>query len=540
MAFTTEEQARLGEIYAPLLFQHNGDVAPVSPAEYVRRSALWSNAFLDLTAKEFWGSQPTAPFPTPPLPRMPELLPGTIAASADDPDAADRTVLATHLSENADPAFFLDHGGWNEFIPPPDLVPALPEPGEVTDDSLNLVGAVAAAQRRWTHIAPDPELDQHIGWYTVEAFDTVTDLTPVVEKLFERNDPAIDHFFPVIVALPRPSWLILYHFFFPAHRERISRCEFIATLRALGIELPPQLPVLLDTLGIWDEDGVGVHFDSRGLQLALHENGVPFALPVADRLGDFVSICVVAPGPFGPDTPSPLGLDADQFEPPLFVGFGRKAAAIEIDPYKPMTVPMMEIASGPELDLIGNHPKVFVAAGTHNIYPTAGVRPVPTDPTRETICEFVDVGTDDEPPISKKQRQKHVALASVLKAASLGPILGGIAALVEALRDASPDAPVDILNESPQDAAPGEQGAGLILAPAELVDGFASDDQTVVRPWAGTPEQRVLNGTFENGRLSWGPPALEDPFRRRHGQPMPQFLGPFVSALGCHLEVVGG
>ena len=34
MTFSLEEQARLGEIYAPTLFLSSNDVAPVSPAEY--------------------------------------------------------------------------------------------------------------------------------------------------------------------------------------------------------------------------------------------------------------------------------------------------------------------------------------------------------------------------------------------------------------------------------------------------------------------------------------------------------------------------
>jgi hypothetical protein len=76
---------------------------------------------------------------------------------------------------------------------------------------------------------------------------------------------------------------------------------------------------------------------------------------------------------------------------------------------------------------------------------------------------------------------------------------------------------------------------GLILAPADLVDTF-SEDAAFVRSWAGTPDRRVFDERWETLDLSWGPPAVQDPFRRRQGRPMPRYIGPFISALGAHLE----
>ena len=79
---------------------------------------------------------------------------------------------------------------------------------------------------------------------------------------------------------------------------------------------------------------------------------------------------------------------------------------------------------------------------------------------------------------------------------------------------------------------------GLILAPTDLVYDFQGDAATV-RPWAGTPQQRVFDERWETTELSWGPPALQDPFRRRQGRAMPRYIGPFISALGRHLEENG-
>ncbi len=549
MAFTPTEQARLGEIYAPILFQFGNDVAPISPAEFVRRSALWSNSRPDRAFKSAWGEEAVPnPLPIATLPRVPELPPGAIAGNADDPDAANRTVLGEHLDANADPGFFLGHGGWHEDVPPEEFdVQSLPEVGEVTEDSLNLVGAVTAARRRWRHTQPFAELDPQIGWYTVEAFDTINDLLEPLNKLITHQDPAAEDLFRVFAAAPGRYWLIFYHFFYPAHIAGVSRCEFIATLQALDIELPPDIGGWLDFWGLLDENGPGIQFDSRGLQLALHERGVPFALPRADRLGDFVSICVVAPG-FGEGFGQVLEVPEDQFEPPSFVGFGRKTAAMDVltgadgvPRVEPVTVPLMEIASADEFELVGNHPKVFVSLGTHNLYPGTGARARPVDATRDTICELLDVGSEDQPPIDEGQRDKFAAVTCLSKLGTLGILFGAISCAFEATRDSAPDAPVDVLPEEPGDEVPSEEGARLVLAPPDLVEQFEVDEPATpqsaveVRAWAGTAEARVLDRTFEEPRLSWGPPALQDPFLKRTGQPMPQFLGAFVRAFGSHL-----
>jgi hypothetical protein len=110
MGFSSGEQTRLGEVYAPILFLSRNDVAPISPAEFVRRSALWSypgplqGPFGDEQDKQSW-TAPTA-----------DLMPGILAASEDDPDIADRTLIWAHIEDDPAPAFFLDHGAGTTWL----------------------------------------------------------------------------------------------------------------------------------------------------------------------------------------------------------------------------------------------------------------------------------------------------------------------------------------------------------------------------------------------------------------------------------------
>jgi hypothetical protein len=526
MAFSLEEQARLGEIYAPILFLSRNDVAPISPAEFVRRSALWSypgpldGPFGSEHDKQSWEA-PTV-----------ELMPGRLAASEDDPDIANRTLVWTHIDDDPAPAYFLDHGGWDDLNPTETL--PLPSVGEVTETTENLMGSVAAAKGRWSYREPHPQLDSHIGWYSVQAFDAVNDLGQLIQKLSGQEDPAADHLMDVISRLPQPSWLVFYHFFFPGRSEWISNCELIHTLQALGI----------------DVDGAELNAPENAFPtFQLVALGFPYALQWAAYIGQFVTIAVVAPAPIG-DTPSkilsPLEADDDQFLQPMFVGFGRTTAAVEPLPTgPPVEVPLMDVVSADEVDFDGNHVHVFVSEANHNTYPKTGQFPTPKDDTRVSICDWATsnlgaVGESGEPaPAGPTSEQLNsVILAKFL---TLGIVVGAIASWAEALGGTRPSGagngtPTDT-PELGGDAAQ-KDPEGLILAPAEIIDTF-SEEAAFVRPWAGTAAQRVFDERWETVELSWGPPALQDPFRRRRGRPMARYIGPFISALGQHLEDSG-
>lgn len=545
MAFTPEEQARLGDIYAPVLFQSVNDVPPVSPAEYIRRAGLWSDEGPGLPAKTSWGIVPTGALPPPTFQRLPDLLPGEVAASAADPDIDARTLLWTYMSENSAPVYFLDHGGWDNQNRAP--TQPLPEPGEVIEASQNLLGSIEAAKGRWSDQEPHEELDPHVGWYSVQAFDTATDRGQLRQKLLDQGDPAADYLDDTITALSGPSWLIFYHFFFPARSERVSRCEFIATLLALGLDLPPGETFFSDLWGLGEDDHFGFEFNPLTLRGILEEIGLPYSLPWAGHLGEFVTVGVVAPAPLftgtagGENVPSPLDVADNEFEPPIFVGYGQSAPAVDWSVFENqfLTIPIMEIASPGEFTLEGNHPRVFVSYSNHNTYPTPGDHRRPaTPPMFDTLCHAKDVKPGDDLPIDKKKRRKRAAALCLMKLATLGPLMGAIACGVEASRDSAldegPGGLDESFEESPLDVAP---IGGRTLVPEDLVDAFA-DDSVTVRTWAGTPGERVFDERWEAENLRWGPPVLEDPFRRRQGRTMPKSLGAFIGALGRHLEMI--
>lgn len=524
MAFSVEEQARLGEIYAPILFLSRNDVAPISPAEFVRRSALWSypgpvqGPFGAAADRPSWDA-PTA-----------ALMPGMLAASEDDPDLADRTLIWTHMEDDPAPAYFLDHGGWDD-LNASETQP-LPDVGEATDTSENLMASVTAATGRWSYREPHAELDPHIGWYSVQAFDTVNDLQQLHQKLAGQEDPAADQLMGIISRLPRPCWLIFYHFFFPGCSQIVENCELIHTLHALRIDV-----------GGTELDAAQTTFPTMQA-IAL---GFPYSLQWAAHIGQFVSIAIVVPAPMG-ETPSeiltPLEAGDDDFLPPLFVGFGRSAAAVEPSPTgPPVEVPLMDVVSAGNLQLRGNHVRVFVSEARHNTYPDPGAFDPPVDDTRVSICDWAAAnpsGTGETPPgggpTATVRQFNSVMLAKFLTMGLVGAILS-----VFAESFGNVDRPVDIGEVPPRPPDLGEADAaeldpeGLILAPAEIIDTL-SGQAAFVRPWAGTTEQRVFDERWETADLSWGPPALQDPFRRRQGRPMPRYIGPFISTLGERLE----
>jgi hypothetical protein len=562
MGFTAEEQTRLGELYAPILFVHRDDVAPINPAEYVRRAALWTNNSQDLPNEEFlpnnedWGAPTGAP----------DLLPGSIAASPQDPDIAERTLLWTHINAGSAPAFFLDHGGWDNHDPTP-LEQSLPLPaaGEVNETTENLMGSVGAAHARWNHQEPHPELNAHIGCYSVQAFNTTGDPEELREKLVQRGDPAAEEVFPTLAALftvSHPCWIIFYHFFFPYRSERIYRCEFVATLKNLGLKVPFDLQTeyfgFLDP--IVEGSGTPLHVHrpppNNSTTFLVTEAGLPYSLGSAAHLGQFMTIGLVVPVPTSLVTPpgsvqlgSLLDLPSEAFASPIFVGFGQSAAAQEFgtdltDPENPrhfrrgLTVANMEFFSAGDFDLQGRHPHVFVSPFTHNTRPIPGDFPMPTAEMFPSLCPIQKGGRgpDEDLPFDKKKRRRRKFLVSLLKFLTMGAVGGLFSTVAESAptsrRPTLPNVgspfgePIDGLKE---------EDIGLILAPTELVGTFA--DNTLVRTWG----QRLFDENWwEATNLSWGPPTLMDPNRRRQGQAMPNFIGPFVRSLGAHLEELKG
>lgn len=527
MAFSPLDQARLGEIYAPTLLLSSNDIAPISPAEYIRRSALWSypgpvdGPFGTEADNQSW----VAP--------APELMPGMLAASEDDPDIDDRTLLWAHLSDNPNLQFFLDHGGWDNQERTD--VDSLPEPGNVTETSQNLMGSIGETIARWDPRQDDSPLGQHIGWYYVQAFDTVEDSQQLRSKLAAQQDAASEQVESIISSLPRLAWLVFYHFFFPACWKRVSACELQRQLWSIG--------VLGNDFLTTEGD-----FPEIPTQFVL---GYPYSFEWAGNLGAFATLAVVAPAP--PPLPDPAGnlkfprpqdLDDDEFEPPLYVGFGRSIAGVEDTPTgPPVDVSAMHVAAADEVQLDGNHPRVFVSEGNHNLYPEPGEFPGPSSEELVSICHWADGPREiTESPVGPvpSPYTSTFSLSLLAKFLTMG-FFGALASSVleRPGRELVEGGPSTTIPDGSRPDDVEQDPEGLVLAPEELVDAFA-DQAGLVRPWAGAAQERVFDERWDNPwLLSWGPPAMQDPFRLRQGRPMRRFIGPFISELGARLEVDG-
>jgi len=542
-----DAQARLGEIYAPVLFLHRDDVAPISPVEYVRHSALWSNNAL--------GSSLPAAAPAKNLWEGPDLLPGTIAASPDDPEITQRTLLWTHMSANPGRHFFLDHAGWDDHLVAP--FPPVLEAGEVNDTTDNLMGSAGASHGRWDFRSNLPEVDHHIGWHSVQALD----MADIDNLRYKLGEPVASQIPDIMHALPA-HWMIFYHFFFPYRAERVSLCEFVRTMHELDIELSFDVRNAFEAYFAQLQEGSTEVLPSTGapgpnindprfgeqiVDADLVGAGLPYSLPWAIHLGQFVTVALVVPeAPGGPFAP------LNQFAPPLYVGFGQTAAIPPVNWGQVPVVPIMEIhrpAQGPgpslgSMPLFGNHPPVWISPFTHNTHPLPGEYGRPVSLVHPPICDPARGGAVDEDiPVDEEGKRRRRFWVNLAKWLSSGVLFASISMAMESASDLDGGTPhVGSPPSDPMDSI-AEDEVGLVLKPedvdlpAELLDTLADD--VTVRDWGGTRDERVFDENWEATNLRWGPPALKDPLLRRQGQPMPDFAGPFISELGRQLELGG-
>jgi hypothetical protein len=194
------------------------------------------------------------------------------------------------------------------------------------------------------------------------------------------------------------------------------------------------------------------------------------------------------------------------------------------------------------MPLIGNHPPVWLSPFTHNTHPLPGEYGRPVSPAHSPICDPArGGGVDQDIPVDEKRKRRRRFWVNMAKWLSSGFLFASISTIMESGSDADGGVP-DIVSppSDPMDSISAEE-VGLILTPedvelsAGLMDTFADD--VTVRDWGGTREERVFDENWEAANLRWGPPALKDPLLRRQGQPMPDFVGPFISELGRQLEL---
>lgn len=553
MPLTLAEKARLARKYEPHLVlprHHFGfppeDIlnAPIDPDVYIRASALWSDLLPDRPQQGAWG------IVAGPGQRVPNFAPGSIEADPQTAAVAGTTRLAHALAQN--PSAFLDFGGWLEKSPFEDSSTPLPPPaGAVTFDTRNMMGHLHYGRTQWTPWASDAG-DPFVTappWYTAEVFD-LTDLMGTLLQL--GPNPAVDMLHRVYSQLGGDAWFIWYHYFFPSYESLLARCEMVALMNAIGAKLPDE-PTAWQTF--WSD--WPLTFDSTGRVAALvkdlEEAGSHFSLPYASYLGDFVSVAVIVRAPTegtvtGP-VRSPLDIGDEEFQAPLFVGYGSKTSSLEqVDTqagsvYLPRQEPLMRVVAGDEFKREGLHPLVFVAQGTNNTHFTPGRQPRPRAPVHPSVCDVLDVSDDAPVPNTGKRKRRHAVSVSLGKIAAgfaagglFGALAGAIAAALEATqRDFGPNVDALPAVDDQSDEAPSGLEAGFVIRSEELRHVFGDSDESFTY-WPDDTATMIVDFAeppdwLNQPSLRFGVPCVEDPFGHRSGKTQPDFHPVVILAL---------
>jgi hypothetical protein len=298
---------------------------------------------------------------------------------------------------------------------------------------------------------------------------------------------------------------------------------------------------------------------------ALNETGAHFSLPFASYLGDFVSVAVIVKAPTegtGGQLISPLDAPDDLFEPPEFVGFGKKAYGVaETDTLgeQVVQVPLMDMFTGNEIQREGLHPLVFVSEGSNQTYsgseqpaqPAApagsGNVPAPHVPILPTLCDVADVEADSEVPNTGEHKRRYrigVSLAKIgaglASGGGLGVIIGGLAALFEGIFDAGDDTEPDLgpLGEDIERIPLGVEG-NFVIRSEDMRTMFGNSDDTFTY-WPDDTASMVVDPAdppdwFRQPSLRFGVAALNDPFNHRSGKSQPEFLQVTIEALATSM-----
>ena len=201
-------------------------------------------------------------------------------------------------------------------------------------------------------------------------------------------------------------------------------------------------------------------------------------------------------------------------------------------------------------ETISEHPKVFVANGTHSLYPMAGTFAVTYGPGAPGQCGLVEPFDPhaDDPALSAPAAFGLKLIATGMLGSVLGPlalVLGAIAATLEGVW---PPHGLDVVGElvdGPDDVT-GSPGSGKVVGPENLAvpDGGSDLQAWLSKPSAtigGKPYESLVDRDKQTWWPSdsgasgyqglWGPRVESDPFARRAGMRFPTFWRTFFLAL---------
>lgn len=578
MPLTVAQQAVLIRKYEPhLVFLFMADfgkkyiAAPIDPDTYIRRCGLWADTGAQPPDKTNWGNSADSQ-------QTPNDLAGTL--EPEPALAAGKTRLKDALAAamgTGGAGAFLSLGGWLEQSP---FAPAVIDPDEldaglVTADTKNRLAHLHRGAHFWTKrtFANDPPPfpggegepagDPFVTppRYTAEAFDGDA-LTAVLPSDALKGLATNQRYF------------LWYHYFFPTHDALLNRCEMIALMLKLGVEIPDDKVDLgvkkLEEAVLGGPGGGNYPGALQDLIEALGEKGAHFSLPFASYLGDFVSVAVVVKAPTegtGPEKIPPDEIPDELFEPPQFVCFGKKAyvvAATETLGTQLVQVPVMNVFSTDEIKREGLHPLVFVSQGSNHTYsgaePPVGPGapsgsknvPAPLVEGLPTLCDVADVDADTEVPNTGEHKRRYrigVSLAKIgaglASGGGLGVVVGAAAALLEGIFDAGDDTEPDLdpLPGDDRQRVPVSVEGNFVVRSEETRSTFGDSDETFTY-WPDDTASMVVDPAdppdwFRQPNLRFGVPALADPFNHRSGKPQPDFLHVAIEALKLRMSDMG-
>ena len=508
MALTDAQKLQLISAYAPILILHRDEpLVPVKPELFVERAALWITSPLT-DKKEFWGAQidPANPFPR--EPNIPKrgitLSPAGDVEGADDVDGngvpdwylghQDQDGRYPYMIGTEGVESFLDHGAWSAT-------------DEVTESSDNRLADIQGAKERWTE-SPTSFARTMTDWYHAEVSEP-SDVERLLLSIGASGGDAVTALRGVLGEV----YVIWYYFFYPAHEERLRRCQFA-----------------LD----------GGH--------------------VGSAEGDWQAVGVVVPQPAAfpweaPGTPLPT---------PSHVGYSVRLRGVSRKLVRELATTGMLMRTWDQVSRIGMHPRVFVAKGYHNNYPQPGPQPPANLAVlglglEELSCEvlgiYQDVKEDVEDALDDLGDFAEAAGITILKAvagAGIGASIGGpfgaaigaaaglAAGIIEAIVGSDDDdRPTDQEIEAAEmEHAPDLAGYGIVLKPADVANPLVGDTEPpesalVVRTWLGTEQERMIDYTqqvwWPSNRLRpgfdgrWGVRVTNDPLDLRSGRTFPDF-----------------
>ena len=495
-----EDVIELVRRFEPILHLHTGEqFYPCDAKRYLEHCALWK-AERPFNEKNSWGGKIKL------FPRQPMIAHQKIAASNDEVQLGD-TYLGEQqgssfpfITDTANETRFLELAGWTRFDP--EVIEGVEESSENRYASLRGVSDLYYSE------PPYEPLTESKFWYHAELFDTdrLRGLTGA-----ERGVPASPStlsLWDVFASLTNPA-LLCYYFFFPGHRE----------------ELPP--PCDSETTG----------------------------LVYASFAGDWACMAILLERP----------TENEKYMPKWIGHTGRRDVGalqgldfelrigMTTQPWKYRT----ESHQDPLPRRVEEHPKLYVARGTHSLYLDQGTRSINPYPPGEAPqwCGRFDTSGALESYLQSKPPKKSAiaAWAKILGGLLVGGIPGALAGAVLTALEGLPlgEGISAVGQQEPAskypDFAPGPGDFGIVLHPkditltepagANFVE-WRSDADLVIgsRKYTSIVDRATqIWWPSDDGKSGyrgrWGPFVTNDPLGRRAGMRFPEFWRMFFVAL---------